>query len=169
MFWYEPKHHLADFVDHDGQNIFVRPNQIFAASLPFSPISEEMKKGVLNVVHKELYTTKGLRTLSPKNPYYIGQYEGDSDSRDKAYHQGTAGPWLLGHFIEASYKLDGSATNTLAKDVLDSFCEDMAEHGICGIAEIYDGDPPQRPNGCISQAWSVAEILRIKRLYENNI
>jgi predicted glycogen debranching enzyme len=169
MFWYESKHHLADFVDHDGQNIFVRPNQIFAISLPFSPISDEMKKGVLNAVHKELYTIKGLRTLSPKNPYYIGLYEGDSASRDKAYHQGTAWPWLLGHFIEASYKLDGNITNTIAKDVLDSFCEDMAEHGICGIAEIYDGDPPQRPDGCISQAWSVAEILRIKRLYENNI
>lgn len=168
MFWYEPKQYLADFVDYDGQNIFVRPNQIFAVSLPYSPITDEMKKGVLNVVYKELYTPKGIRTLSPKNPNYIGQYEGDQASRDSAYHQGTAWPWLLGHFIEANYKLHGSSTNTLAKEVLDSFCEDMANHGICGIAEIYDGDPPHKPNGCISQAWSVAEIIRIKRMYKNN-
>ncbi len=168
IFWYEPKHHLADFVNHDGQNIFVRPNQIFAVSLPYSPLTDEMKKGVLDVVYKELYTPKGLRTLSPKNPNYIGLYEGDQASRDSAYHQGTAWPWLLGHFIEANYRLHGSSANTLAKEVLDSFCEDMANHGICGIAEIYDGDPPHKPNGCISQAWSVAEIIRLKRMYEDN-
>jgi predicted glycogen debranching enzyme len=166
-FWNESKQYLADFVDYDGQNLYVRPNQIFAASLPFSPISDEMKKEVLNVVHKELYTPKGLRTLSPKNPNYSGQYEGDQAMRDSAYHQGTAWPWLLGHFIEASYRLNGKSTNTLAKEVLDSFCDDMSDHGVCGIAEVYDGDPPQRPGGCISQAWSVAEIIRIKRLYES--
>lgn len=166
VFWVKEKNYLADYVDNNGQNIYVRPNQIFAASLPYSPITDEAKRYVLDVVEGELFTTKGLRTLSPKNPNYIGKYEGDQATRDSAYHQGTAWPWLLGHFIEAHYKIHGLATNTIAKKILDSICEDMDKHGVCGIAEIYDGDPPQQPNGCISQAWSVSEILRIKRIYD---
>jgi predicted glycogen debranching enzyme len=168
LFWYEKKEYLADFVDEEGQNIFVRPNQIFAASLPYSPITDDMKRGVIEVVERELFTLKGLRTLAPKNPNYHSRYEGDQATRDSAYHQGTAWPWLLGHFIEAEYKINGKATNSLAKKILDSFEEDMNKHGICSISEIYDGDPPQRPRGTISQAWSVGEILRIKRLYELN-
>jgi predicted glycogen debranching enzyme len=166
VFWYEKKQYLADYVDENGQNVFVRPNQIFAASLPYSPITDEMKRGVIDVVHRELYTPKGLRTLAPKNPNYIGRYEGDQATRDSAYHQGTAWPWLLGHFVEAYYNLHGKTADSIAKDILDSFCSDMPKHGVCGISEVYDGDPPQRPNGCISQAWSVAELIRIKRLYE---
>jgi predicted glycogen debranching enzyme len=169
VFWFEGKQYLADFVDENGQNVFVRPNQIFAASLPFSPITDDMKRGVIDVIHRELFTPKGLRTLAPKNPNYIGRYEGDQPARDSAYHQGTAWPWLLGHFVEAYYKLHGKAADSIAKTILDSFCKDMSKHGVCGISEVYDGDPPQRAGGCISQAWSVAEILRIKRLYEQNI
>jgi glycogen debranching enzyme len=120
------------------------------------------------VVEKELLTPKGLRTLSPKNPNYIGQYYGDQTSRYSAYHQGTVWPWLLGHFVEAYYKLHGKAVNSIAKPLLDSFCEDMSKHGVCGISEVYDGDPPQQPGGCISKAWSVSEIIRIKRIYEQN-
>ncbi len=168
LFWYDTKEYLADFVDEEGQNIFVRPNQIFAASLPYSPITDDMKRGVIEVVERELFTLKGLRTLAPKNPSYHSRYEGDQATRDSAYHQGTAWPWLLGHFIEAQYKINGKAANSLAKKILDSFEEDMNKHGICSISEIYDGDPPQRPRGTISQAWSVGEILRIKRLYELN-
>jgi len=168
VFWYEKKEYLADYVDEEGQNIFVRPNQIFAASLPYSPITDDMKRGVLEVVEKELFTLKGLRTLSPLNQHYQGRYEGDQATRDSAYHQGTAWPWLLGHFMEAYYLIHGKAANALAKKILESFEEDMNQHGICSISEIYDGDPPQRPRGAISQAWSVAEILRIKRLYEMN-
>ncbi|MDX9845907.1 MAG: amylo-alpha-1,6-glucosidase [Tenuifilaceae bacterium] len=167
-FWYDAKQYLADYVDENGQNVYVRPNQIFATSLPHSPITDDMKRGVLDVVYRELFTAKGLRTLAPKNPHYIGIYEGDQATRDSAYHQGTAWPWLLGHFIEGYYKIHGKTANALAKSILDSFCKDMSKHGVCGIAEVYDGDPPQRPNGCISQAWSVAEVLRIKRLYDQN-
>ncbi len=167
-FWFETKQYLADFVDENGQNVYVRPNQVFATSLPHSPITDEMKRGVLEAVYRELFTPKGLRTLAPKNPHYVGIYEGDQTKRDLGYHQGTAFPWLLGHFIEGYYKLHGKTANALAQSVLDSFCKDMSRHGVCGIAEVYDGDPPQRPNGCISQAWSVAEVLRIKRLYDQN-
>lgn len=168
-FWLDSKQYLADYVDEHGQNIDVRPNQVFATSLPYSPITDEMKRGILDVVHRELFTPKGLRTLAPKNPKYVGRYEGDQATRDSAYHQGTAWPWLLGHFIEGYYKIHGKTANAMAKGILDSFCEDMSKHGVCGIAEVYDGDPPQRPNGCISQAWSIAELLRIKRMYDKNI
>jgi predicted glycogen debranching enzyme len=168
VFWYEKKEYLADYVDEEGQNIYVRPNQIFAASLPYSPITDDMKRGVIDVVERELFTVKGLRTLAPKNPHYHGRYEGDQATRDQAYHQGTAWPWLLGHFVEAYYKIHGKSANSIAKKILDSANEHMNRSGICSIAEVYDGDPPQRPCGAISQAWSVAEILRIKRLYEQN-
>jgi glycogen debranching enzyme len=127
-----------------------------------------MKRGVLDVVYRELYSARGIRTLSPKNPHYIGLYEGDQAHRDSAYHQGTAWPWLLGHFIDGLYKIHGKTVNSLAKAIIDAIGEDMSKQGVCGVAEVYNGDPPQRPNGCISQAWSVAELLRIKKLYEQN-
>lgn len=168
VFWFESKQYLADYVDEGGQNVAVRPNQIFATSLPYSPITDEMKRGVLDVVYRELYSARGIRTLSPKNPHYIGLYEGDQAHRDSAYHQGTAWPWLLGHFIDGLYKIHGKTVNSLAKAIIDAIGEDMSKQGVCGVAEVYNGDPPQRPNGCISQAWSVAELLRIKKLYEQN-
>lgn len=167
-FWYEAKDYLADYVDEEGQNVFVRPNQVFAASLPYSPITDDMKRGVLNVVERELLTPKGIRSLAPKNPNYKGRYEGNQETRDLAYHQGTAWPWLLGHFVEANYRIHGKAANALAKNILDSFEEDMCKYGICSVSEVYDGDPPQRPVGAISQAWSVAEIIRIMRMYQEN-
>lgn len=166
VFWNEQKNYLADYVDDGGQNLFVRPNQVFAASLPYSPITEEMKRAVINVVERELLTPKGLRTLAPKNPAYKGRYEGNHVNRDLAYHQGTAWPWLLGHFMEAYFKIDEKSALPLAKKLIESMKEEISHYGICSIAEVYDGDPPQRPNGAISQAWSVAEIIRIIRMIE---
>ncbi len=168
-FWFEKKQYLADYVDEQGQDVAVRPNQIFAASLPYSPISDDMKVGVIDVIERELLTPKGLRTLAPKNPLYHGKYEGDQPTRDSAYHQGTVWPWLMGHFVDAYYKLHGKRANSIAKNLLNSIEEDMCKYGICSVAEVYDGDPPHRPAGAISQAWSVAEILRVKRLYEQNL
>lgn len=168
-FWHEPRRHLADYVDHDGQNIYARPNQLFAVSLPFSPLTNEMKKGVLDMIHRELFTLKGIRTLSPKNVHYIGTCQGNVAERDRAYYQGSAWPWLLGHFVEANYKLHGKAFNSVAKEILDTFTHEMKDYGIGSIPEVYDGDPPHHPNGCISQAWSVGEIFRIKKMYEENI
>lgn len=166
VFWNSELNYLADYVDEDGQNVLVRPNQIFAASLPYSPISDEMKRAVIDVVERELLTPKGLRTLAPKTPTYKGRYEGDQATRDYAYHQGTVWPWLLGHFIEAYFKIHERAAIPMSKAIIDSFQSEMCTHGICSIAEVYDGDPPQRPNGTISQAWSVAEILRIVKMVE---
>ena len=166
LFWIPEKNYLADYVDENGQNWDIRPNQLFAVSLPYSPIDDEKKIAVLNVVSHELYTPKGLRTLSPNNPNYKGRYEGDQPTRDMAYHQGTAWPWLLGAYVEAQFKLQGKGALGLAQEIVDSLQEDIALHGICSVAEVYDGDPPQRPNGCISQAWSVAELIRIVKMIE---
>jgi predicted glycogen debranching enzyme len=165
-FWCEERHHLADYVDGKGQNVFTRPNQIFATSLRYSPISEDRRNSVLDAVARELLTAKGLRTLAPKNPFYEGRYEGNQPTRDKAYHQGTVWPWLIGHFIEGNLKLHGKAYISKAKWIVEQFEEDMNVHGISSIAEVYDGDPPHNPHGCISQAWSVGEVLRAIRLIE---
>lgn len=160
-FWYEQKGYLYDLVNNESADNSVRPNQVFATSLPYSPLADVEKLNILKVVEKELLTPKGLRTLSPKNPLYLGRYTGNQAERDYAYHQGTVWPWLLGHFMEAYFKLIGKQAAPMAKKIINHFKEDMMEYGICSIAEIYDGDPPHRPKGAISQAWSVAEVLRI--------
>ena len=166
VFWNEEKGYLADFVNGGGQNVFVRPNQVIACSLEYSPLSDEMIHGVLDVVKNELLTPKGLRTLAPKNPAYEGTYEGDQATRDRAYHQGTVWPWLLGPYIEANFRLYGKKFAKTARELLANFEEDMTVYGVCSIGEIYDGNPPYTPNGCISQAWSVGEILRSMALLE---
>jgi len=107
-------------------------------------------------------TPYGLRTLAPGDPNYHGRYEGDQRGRDGAYHQGTVWPWLLGPFITAYLKVNGRTPQTLAKAAgfLSAFPEHLHTAGLGQISEIFDGDPPHHPRGCIAQAWSVAEILR---------
>lgn len=166
IFWIKEKEYLADYVGPEGQNIFVRPNQIIACSLEYSPLTDEMKRRVLDVVKRELLTPRGLRTLSPKNPLYKGLYGGDQPTRDEAYHQGTVWPWLTGPYIEANFRLYGTSFVSTAKELVAGFEEDMTLYGVCSISEVYDGNPPYQPNGCISQAWSVGEILRALALTE---
>ena len=155
------KAYLADYVDGDYKDWSVRPNQIFAVSLKYSPLDNDKKKQVLDTVRKELLTPRGLRTLSPKNPDYKAVYEGNQEQRDKAYHQGTVWPWLLGHFCEGYLRLHKKSGIGFVRQLVEGFEEVMSEHGIGSISEIYDGNPPHLPGGAISQAWSVAEILRI--------
>ncbi|GHU95905.1 4-alpha-glucanotransferase [Bacteroidia bacterium] len=165
-FWCAARNHLADYVDASGQNIFTRPNQIFATSLPYSPISESRRKSVLDAVTKELLTPKGIRSLAPKNPWYEGRCEGDQVSRDRSHFQGATFPWLLGHYIEGNLKLYGKGFISKAKWIIEQFEEDMNDRGISSISEVYNGDPPQKQRGCISQAWNVGEILRAMALIE---
>jgi predicted glycogen debranching enzyme len=165
-FWLDDKKYLADFVHGDLKNRFVRPNQIFAASLPYSPLDDDQKKGVIDRVQSELLTPRGLRTLSPKNPLYKPEYAGNQTERDLAYHQGSVFPWLMGHFAEAYLKLFEKSGIAFVEKLYNRFEEVMSEHGIGTISELYDGDPPHRPSGAISQAWSVAELLRIKFLID---
>ncbi len=162
LFWVEQRHHLADFVDGSGQNVFTRPNQLYACSLPYSPVSEEVQAEILHAVSRELVTTRGIRTLSPKNPLYRSRYEGNQIERDTATHNGCTRPWLLGPYVEASFKLYGPSFVRTARELVDGFQEDLNVHGIGAVAEIYDGDPPYIPHGAINSAMSVAEILRVK-------
>ncbi|NJL12299.1 MAG: amylo-alpha-1,6-glucosidase [Microscillaceae bacterium] len=167
VFWSDEKQYLADYVREEYKDWAVRPNQVFATSLAYSPLSEEQKQKVLEIVEDELLTPKGLRTLSPAHPDYKGLYEGSPEERDAAYHQGTVWPWLLGHFCEGLLKIYGPARLALVEEIYLGFEEEMWLHGLGSISEIYDGNPPHRPNGAISQAWSVAELLRIRQFIQH--
>ena len=165
-FWYDKGGYLFDCVNNNVIDKSVRPNQIFAVSLPYSVVTDFQKAGVLAIVEKELLTPKGLRTLSPYSPTYKGKYQGNQKERDQAYHQGTVWPWLLGHFVEGYIKVHGINSLPLVENVIKNFYNDVAEYGLSTIGEIFDGDPPHKPRGTISQAWSVAEILRINKMIE---
>lgn len=163
-FWYHIGNYLADYVDEHNQNTDVRPNQLFACSLPYSPLENDQKKKVLDVVTRELLTPKGLRSLSPKSKKYKGIYDGNQELRENAFHQGTVWPWLIGAYIEANFKLYGIHFLHNAKKLIENYEEDVNKYGLCSVAEVYDGDPPYKPKGAISQAWSVSEILRSMQL-----
>jgi glycogen debranching enzyme len=154
-------------VHGDFKDKSVRPNQIFAASLPYSPLNDDQRKGVLDRIQSELLTPRGLRTLSPRNPAYKPEYSGGPAERDLAYHQGSVFPWLFGHFAEAWLNLYEQSGVAFITKLYQGFEEVMPEHGIGTISELYDGDPPYRPSGAISQAWSVSELLRVHHLLED--
>lgn len=165
-FWNKDRGYLADYVTYDYQDWSVRPNMIFAASLPYSPISVKIQQLVVDKVQTDLLTVRGLRTLSPVDENYEGIYEGNQFERDNKYHQGMVWPWLFGHFVEAYLKIHDKSGVRKMQWYLEQFEETIREHGIGTISEIYDGEPPHAPRGAISQAWSVSEVLRAKRLIE---
>ncbi len=165
-FWNNEKKYLADYVNGDFADVSVRPNMLFAVSLPYSPLDEEKQAAVLAVVKSELLTSRGLRSLAPKNPLYKGHLTGDQDERDHAYHQGTVFPWLAGHFCEAWLKLYGKSGLQLVEDIFNGFESAIFEGGIGNVSEVYDGDPPHEARGGISQAWNVAELLRIRKMID---
>lgn len=167
LFWNESEEYLADYVDEQGQNMFIRPNQIIACSLPYRMLNEVQVLGVLLIVRRHLLTPKGLRTLSPSNPLYEGRYEGDQPTRDRAYHQGTVWPWLLEHYAQACFNIKGADFCNEAIELIKNFEEDISDNGLASISEIYDGDPPFDARGAFSQAWSVGAILRINEMVEN--
>jgi glycogen debranching enzyme len=167
LFWDDRLGYLADYVnDEEGKNYFVRPNMVIAVSIPFSMLDKEQMKKVLDVADKELVTVRGLRTLSPGNVFYKGIYTGNQEERDNAYHQGTVWPWLYGPFCEGWLKVYGQQGVKKVKNLIFGLEAVMSEHGISTISEIHDGDPPHSPQGAISQAWSVGEVLRIIGLLE---
>jgi predicted glycogen debranching enzyme len=162
QFWNEDAGCLYDVVDGDHKDASIRPNQIFAASLKHSMLSQERAGRVVEIVERDLLTPYGLRSLSPHEQQYRGRYEGDSLNRDGAYHQGTVWGWLIGPFITAYIKAhqeDGGARER-ARMWLAAFHSHLSEAGLGQISEIFDGDAPHTPRGCIAQAWSVGELLR---------
>jgi len=162
LFWNENAGCLYDVTNGAPPDPSVRPNQIFAVSLPHTMLSPERAKCVVEKVREHLLTPYGLRSLAPSDPQYRGRYTGGPVERDGAYHQGTVWPWLMGAFITAYIKVnDGSdAARRQAEQWLAALRAHLNDGGLGHISEILDGDTPQRPCGCIAQAWSVAEVLR---------
>jgi len=160
LFWDEELGYLYDVIDGDTKDSSLRPNQIFAISLPYPLLGDVKAKKIFRLIAKKLYTPFGLRTLSPDNPNYKGTYEGDQWQRDHAYHQGTVWSWLLGPFITALVRFYGDHGKEKAKSIIEKFMRSMESAGIGTISEVFDGDKPNSPRGCIAQAWSVGELLR---------
>ncbi|MBS9522453.1 glycogen debranching enzyme family protein [Litoribacter alkaliphilus] len=163
-FWDDRKGYLADVVNGEEKDWSIRPNMIFATSLPFRALSDFQNDSILETARAKLLTTRGLRTLAPDDPRYKGYYQGNQYQRDNAYHQGTVWPWLLGHFMEGYLRIHGDKGKNLIEKTITAFDEVMTQYGVGTVAEIYDGDPPHRPKGAISQAWSVGEMLRMMHL-----
>ncbi len=161
-FWSKEIGYLADYVDGDYKNFQVRPNMMIAVSLPYVPISEKIRQLVLRKTCEELLTEKGIRTLSPNDPEYKGHYSGNQKERDMAYHQGCCWPWLLAPFCDGMLAVYGKQAIPFLEKIYYKFDSCMKDYGISTICEITDGDPPYKPNGCVSQAWSVAALLYLK-------
>jgi predicted glycogen debranching enzyme len=166
LFWNEEKGYLFDFVDGKTKNDDLRPNQLFALSLPVSLLSPEQEVRVFEVITKKLLTPAGLRSLSFDHPDYQGHYDGDPWHRDAAYHQGTVWSYLLGPYLDALVRLKGEKGLVKAKKIISTFMEHLDDAGVGTVSEIFDGDKPNAPKGCIAQAWGVAEILRVALEYK---
>lgn len=162
-FWDSSNQCLFDVVDGDEPDDHIRPNQIYAVSLPFSLLPEEQEKAVVALVEKELFVGCGLRSLAPDHPDYHGIYCGALAKRDAAYHQGTAWGFLLGGFFSAYMKVNHHSSSAAANAVrmLEPVRKHLTDSGCIGsISEIFDGDAPHNPRGCYAQTWSVGEVLR---------
>jgi glycogen debranching enzyme len=159
-FWNAQRNCCFDVIDSPsiGNDAALRPNQILAVSLPSSPLTLDQQKAVVDVCARQLLTSHGLRSLAPDEPGYTGHYGGSPRDRDAAYHQGTVWGWLLGPFALAHYRVyhDGDA----ALRFLEPLCRQVYASGLGTLSEIFDGDAPFTPRGCIAQAWTVAEVLR---------
>jgi predicted glycogen debranching enzyme len=159
-FWNEEAGTCYDVIDGPaGNDSSLRPNQLFAVSLPHSPLPPEKQKSVVDACARHLLTSHGLRSLAPGDPAYVGHYGGDRRTRDAAYHQGTVWGWLIGPFASAHLRVyrDPAAARAFLRPLL----RQLASHGLGSLSEIFDGDPPHTPRACIAQAWSVAEVLRV--------
>ncbi|MFP3982986.1 MAG: amylo-alpha-1,6-glucosidase [Desulfurivibrionaceae bacterium] len=167
LFWEEEGGSLHDYIDGEYKDNAVRPNQVFAISLPYPLLSKKKAAKVLAVLEEKLLTPVGLRTLDPEHPDYRPRYCGDPVSRDGSYHQGTVWPWLLGPFITALLRFQGETGKEKAQKILEGMAGHLNEAGLGTISEIFDAEPPHTPRGCIAQAWSVAELLRVFMDMEN--
>ena len=160
-FWNPQRGCLYDVVDVGGGSscdASVRPNQLFAVSLPYSVLDAAQMRSVVDSCGRELLMSYGLRSLSPREPGYLGRYQGGPAQRDAAYHMGTAWTWLLGPYARAHYRAYGEARR--AQALLDPVAQHLDSDCVGSLSEIFDGDAPHRAQGCFAQAWSVAEILR---------
>jgi predicted glycogen debranching enzyme len=162
-FWNGPAGYCYDVIDAPGigNDAALRPNQIFAVSLPQSPLPAQQQKAVVDICARRLVTSYGLRSLAQSETGYRGHYDGNNRERDSAYHQGTVWGWLLGPFVLAHLRV--YADRAAAISFLEPLGKQIHSHGLGTLSEIFDGDAPFTPRGCIAQAWTVAEVLRAWR------
>ncbi len=167
-FWLAKEERLADVWRPDGLDRALRPNQVIAAALEWSPLSRAQRGLVARAARGALLTPRGLRTLEPSDRAYLGRYGGGTAERDRAYHQGTVWPWLMGFFVEAWMRGigDGPEERAWLRARLEDFAPHLAEAGLGHVSEVFDGDAPHAPGGCFAQAWSTAELLRALALVE---
>jgi predicted glycogen debranching enzyme len=163
-FWNPARNCCFDVIDvpGGGADASLRPNQVFAVSLPVSPLTPEQSKSVVDTLGRELLTSFGLRSLGPSEPGYVGRYAGGPRDRDSAYHQGTVWAWLLGPYALAHYKVYGD--RAAAQSFLEPLGRSIYSAGLGSISEIFGGDAPFPATGCFAQAWSVAETVRVWEL-----
>lgn len=161
MFWCREKNCLADYIDNNGQNKDVRCNQLYAVWLPYRMVDDEAVSNIMKVVGAELLTSRGVRTLSPRNPKYKGVYEGSQIERDLAYHQGCTRLYPLYQYIEIMFQMKGASFMGKAEWLAEGFYDDLNKHGVGAFSEVYDGDPPHEPHGAIFSAISTAALLGI--------
>ncbi len=161
-----PTGFLHDYVDGNYKSPTMRPNQLIAAGLKYTPLSREQKKNILDFCTKELLTPRGLRSLTPKDDKYLGAIEGNEDERALAKHQGTAYPWLLTFYADVMIEVHRNSGISQLRRVVESFESEMTEHCIGTISECYNGNPPYQGKGAISMAWNVAALLKIMYLIE---
>jgi predicted glycogen debranching enzyme len=158
-FWNDALGYCYDVLDGpEGHDDSLRPNQIFAVSLPESPLTPLQQRGVVESCARSLLTSHGLRSLDPNHSQYQGHYGGDQLQRDSVYHQGTVWGWLIGPFVLAHLRVFHDPAQ--ARSLLDPMANHLCTHGVGSLSEIFDGDEPLSPRGCIAQAWTVAEVLR---------
>jgi predicted glycogen debranching enzyme len=158
-FWNHQMGYCYDILDGpDGNDLSLRPNQLLAISLPHSPLTDHQQRSALDACARHLLTAHGLRSLSSDDAAYIGHYGGDQLERDSAYHQGTVWGWLIGPFVSAHLRVYKDPAQ--ARSYLYPLLHHLADQGVGSLSEIFDGEPPFTPRGCIAQAWSVAEVLR---------
>ncbi|MFM9840885.1 MAG: amylo-alpha-1,6-glucosidase [Cyclobacteriaceae bacterium] len=165
-FWSEENGYLYDCIDGDFKDASIRPNQIYAISLPFSLLTKERATKVFKVVKDLLLTPKGLRSLNSSHPDYKPVYGGDPWHRDGAYHQGTVWSFQLGAYIDALMQVKGAKGKSEATSILKEFFKHLDEAGVGTVSEIFDAEPPHTPRGCMAQAWGVGEILRVAKEHE---
>jgi glycogen debranching enzyme len=151
-----------------GDDDAIRPNQVFAISLPYPILDQRRWQSVVDVVRDRLLTPYGLRSLAPGHPDYQPQYFGDLRARDIAYHQGTVWPWLIGPFFDAWRRVYPDRIEELLPTAV-TLGQHLASACIGSISEIFDAEPPHTPRGCCAQAWSVAEVIRMATAMESTL
>jgi predicted glycogen debranching enzyme len=166
-FWNEGHEHLADVIIRGIPDWSVRPNMVIATALDYSPLTKEQQKMVLSVAKKKLLTKRGLRTLSPDHLRYKGVVKGGPAEREIAVHNGAVWPWLIQFFVEGYLKIHKRGGLPFVKQIMEDFETEMMEHGIGTMSEMYNGNPPHRAKGAISQAWNVAGVIYATDLVEN--